>query len=151
MKQYSFCLFTTAVFANRIIFKNSKKTLPPPPLESVDLYYEIGWRIKFIALIAAFLSHLIYLLFTIFLTSYEKPITVKVWIKTNSGCPIVNDYSIRIFFQDVNKGMIHFRVSVLHVQMDAIYSGKKVAKKSSASLLVRKKEKKRHYIIQAAS
>jgi hypothetical protein len=54
MKQYSFCLFTTAVFANRIIFKNSKKTLPPPPLESVDLYYEIGWRIKFIALIAAF-------------------------------------------------------------------------------------------------
>lgn len=69
------------------------------------------------------------------------PITVEVRVKARSGCPIMNHYAIPIFFQYVNKGMIHFRVSVLHVQMDAIDSGKKVTKKSATSLFIKREKK----------
>ena len=77
----------------------------------------------------------------------RKPITVKIWIKASSGCPVMYHYAIRIFFQDVNKGMIHFRVSVLHVKMNAIDSGEEIAKKSSASLFGRQKKINKTYYL----
>lgn len=69
-----------------------------------------------------------------------EALTVKEWVESVSECSVVYDDTVVILFQNVNKGMFHFRVPVFHVQMDAVYSGKKVAEESSTTLYRKQKK-----------